>query len=818
MSVYPATPEADRLVDQLTLEEQISLMAGKDFWNVGSIDRLEIGCLRVTDGPNGARGSHFVGGARSAAFPVGIAIGATWNPELIEKIGAALALETRDKGASTLLAPTINIQRGPLNGRNFECYSEDPILTAELAIAYVRGLQANGVAATLKHFAANESEIRRTVNSSDVDERTLRELYLVPFERAIKEAGSWAIMSSYNKINGTYAADNQWLLTKVLREDWGFEGLSMSDWFGLRSTVEGANSGLSLEMPGPAISRGEKLLKAVQDGLVPAELIRAAALNVLRLLERTGDLHNMAERVEVENERDSTRAIIREAGIQSAVLLKNEGGVLPVASDATIAMVGPNANAPRSMGGGSAQLNAYRQVSAFAGMVEALGENRVSFAQGVTNTRFQPNLNGTFTREWFANDTLSGDPVLVDTLEHFQYFFMDAPEGIDPTNHSCRVRGAFKADKAGTWRFGMNCTGKGRLFLNGEEVIEAWDSWVRGSTFFEEGCDPIEHDIALHEGEEVEVVFEFATKPTFDLHFHAYQVGVDRVLGEKEIAEAVELAAAADVAVVCVGRSAEWDTEGWDLPNMTLPGNQNALVEAVAAKAKKTVVLLQTGGPVEMPWLDQVDAVLQCWYAGQEAGHAIADVITGARTPGGKLPQSFPVTLEDAPTFNGTDDGVYPGLNGRVEYREKLEIGYRHHAKTGIKPLFPFGFGLSYTRFELGTPEVTVGADGVGTVRVTVTNTGDREGSEVVQLYVAPKAAPVDRPIAELKAFKKVILAAGASAVAEMALKPRDFAYFDVEGQKWVVAEGDYELWIGTSAEDIAARTTVQIAAQKLAV
>lgn len=797
------------LVDQLTLEEQVSLMAGQDMWNVGGIERLGIGALRVTDGPNGARGGgDFVHGTRSAAFPVGIALGATWDPTLLQRVGETLALETRDKGASVLLGPTINLQRGPLNGRNFECYSEDPILTAKLTVAYVQGLQAQGVAATLKHFLANESEIRRTVNSSDVDERTLREMYLVPFERAVKEAGAWAVMSSYNRINGVYAADNRWLLTDVLRGDWGFDGLVMSDWFGLHSTVEGAVAGLDLEMPGPTIERGEKLVEAVRRGDVPADLVRQAALNVLRLLERTGTLRDTAPRREVENERPETRALIREAGVQSAVLLKNDGA-LPLAEGARIAVIGPNAKAARVMGGGSAQLNAYRRVSPWDGLAEVLPEDRLTHAEGCTNDRFAPVMTGEFTREWFKGN-LSGEPVATDTTKSLAAFMADTPEGIDPLHHALRITGRFTAPEAGTWRFGFHSAGRSRLFLDGEQAAEAWDSWTRGRTFFEEGCDPVTVERAFEAGQSVEITFEFATHPTHDLHVSGYHLGVGRVLGQAEIDRAAEIASGADVALVCVGRSAEWDTEGWDLPDMTLPGLQDRLVEAVAARAPRTVVLLQTGGPVEMPWLDRVDAVLQGWYPGQEAGHAFADILTGARSPGGRLPQSFPRRLDDAPTFSGTPARTYPGEDGHVSYDEGLFIGYRHHAK-GRPAAFPFGFGLGYTEFAFGGPEVRMNPDGTGDLRLSVTNTGAREGSAVVQLYVAPPDAPVDRPEAELKTFAKLSLDPGDSGVATLPLVPRDFAWFDADRRCWTITPGDYALRLGTSATDIFATATVRI-------
>ncbi len=817
MAPAPETDRIEKLLDRMTLAEQVSLMSGEDFWNLPAIERLGIGALRVTDGPNGARGGgSFVEGVRSAAFPTGIALGATWNPELVERIGAALAEETRDKGARVLLGPTINLQRGPLNGRNFECYSEDPVLTAELAVAYVTGLQSRGVAATLKHFAANESEIRRTVNSSDVDERTLRELYLLPFERAVRQAGAWAVMSAYNRVNGIHAADHRWLLTEVLRQDWGFDGVVMSDWFGLHSTVEGAVAGLDLEMPGPPIQRGEKLIAAVENGQVPRDTVRAAARNVRRLLQRTGGLADWPSRREVENERPATRALIREAAAEAMVLLKNNGA-LPLPEGVRVAVIGPNARTARIMGGGSAQLNAYRRVSVWDGLAEALGGERLTFAPGCDNHRFQPVLEGKFRCEWFDNQSLSGEPIHIEPVSKIDRMMDAMPDGIDPLRHSCRISGSFTTPEAGRWRFGLHATGRARLSLDGEVVVEAWEGWRRGRTYFEEGCDPVTAERDLAAGQRLGLVFEFATKPTYNLHFHAFQAGAGRVSGAPEIEAAAEIAARADLTLVCVGRSAEWDTEGWDLPDMRLPGAQDALVEAVAARARRVIVLLQTGGPVEMPWLDSVDAVMQAWYPGQEAGDAIADVLTGRRGPGGRLPQSFPARLTDAPTMIG-DDSVYPGRDGHVSYAEGLEIGYRHHAARDIAPLFPFGFGLDYTGFEIGAPALETRGNGHVTVRVPVTNIGERPGNEVVQVYVAPAPAPLPRPKFELKGFAKLALAPGEAGIAEIALGPRDFAYFNSTVQRWQIEAGNYELRIGASAQQFSSVINVELNADTWAV
>ncbi len=798
---------AIQLVDQLMLEEQVSLLSGADFWSLPAIERLGIGRLVVTDGPNGARGGGTLDGkVTAAAFPVGIALGATWDVDLLGRVAAALAEEAKDKGAHVLLAPTINLQRGALNGRNFECYSEDPVLTARLATAYIRGLQDNGIAATPKHFAGNESEIQRTSMSSDIDERTLREMYLLPFEAAVKDGGAWAVMSSYNKVNGTFASENPWLLTDVLRGDWGFDGIVMSDWFGSHSTAATVNAGLDLEMPGPTRDRGAKLVAAVQAGEVASETVRGAALNILRLMERTGALDNIAPRVETAVDRPATRALIRQAGAAGIVLLKN-AGALPLSGTPRIALIGPNARVARSMGGGSAQLSAHRNVSPWDGLSEAIGADHLTFALGCTNEKFRPLLDGPFTVDWFANPDFSGTPAHTTTMDRASAFlFGELADGhIDATQpYSLRLTGSFTPPATGRYEAGLFAAGRARMKIAGTQIVEAWDSWTQGHTFFEQGCDERIGHIDLTLGVPVDVVIEFRSSPSLTLGLQAFRAGLGLPTGQAEMDAAVQAAATADVAVLCVGRSAEWDSEGEDLPDMTLPGQQDALIAAVAAVAKRTIVVLQTGGPVEMPWLDQVDAVLQAWYPGQEAGHAIADVLLGHAEPGGRLPQSFPFALTDTPT-QGLGDEVYPGHNGHVRYDEGLYIGYRHHNRSNTPAMFAFGHGLGYADVSLN--KLTVDSDDLAdggklTLRVNLTNHSDRAGSQVVQLYVCPHNPPVDRPAAELKAFAKRHLAPRGQDQALLTLTLRDFAWFDVTRGAWVASAGRYTLRAALNATD----------------
>ena len=807
-------PSVEQLLDALTLEEQVSLLSGEDFWSLPAVDRLGIGKLRVTDGPNGARGGgSLIGGVRSASFPVGIALGASWNTQLVHEIGGALAAEAKSKGAHMLLAPTVNIHRSVTNGRNFECYSEDPVLTGQLAVAYVTGLQEQGIGATIKHFAGNESEIERTTMSSQIDERTLREVYLVPFEYAVKKAGVWGVMTAYNKVNGVFASEHGWLITDVLRTQWGFDGLVMSDWFGSHATAETINAGLDLEMPGPTRDRGEKLIAAVKAGQVSPETIRDRTRAVLTVMERTGALSDHRPHRDHADDRPVHRALIRRAGAEAAVLLKNDD-VLPLAPQGTIAVIGPNAKTAQIMGGGSAQLNPHYTVSPWEGLLQAVGQERLSYAQGCSNSRFQALLETSFSVDYFDNDTLSGDPVHTDTLEEAQAFWVGhvADGKVAPGTFSARLKGAFVPETNGVHRVGVFSAGLAKVYIDGTLIADAWTNWTKGRTFFEEGCDEVIGEIELTAGNPVEVTIEFATKSYSSLGISAFRMGISAPLGDQAIAEAVRVAEAAETALVFVGRNGEWDTEGSDLEHIGLPGRQDELVAAVARANPKTVVVLQTGGPIEMPWLSDVGAVLQAWYPGQEAGNAIADVLLGRADPGGRLPQSFPAKWSDNPAHS-QDPKVYPGLEGEVEYREGVFVGYRHYDKHAVEPLFPFGFGLSYAQFEVSALSIDDGLRSGGRVSVSleVANIAIRPGSTVVQLYVAPIAPPIERPEKELKAFSKVALGAGERQTIALELDARAFAYFDVDRGKWVVAPGTYALKVGLNAQDLALTGSISI-------
>jgi len=801
------TDRIEALAEQMTLEEKVSILSGEDFWSVPAVTRLGIGKLRVTDGPNGARGGgSLIGGVKSASFPVGIALGATWNVELLKEIGTALADEVKSKQAHMLLAPTVNIHRSVTNGRNFECYSEDPILSGELAAAYIIGLQSQGIAATVKHFVGNESEIERTTMSSEVDERTLREIYLLPFELAVKKGQAWGVMTAYNRLNGTFASEHNWLLEDVLRRDWGFDGVVMSDWFGSHSTAETINAGLDLEMPGPPRDRGQKLIDAVNSGAVTQETLNHRVIAMLRLMERVGSLDDHRQFAESANDRPEHRALIRRAGAEATVLLKNDG-ILPLQDKTRIAVIGPNARTAQIMGGGSAQLNAHYRISPWQGLVDALGEDRMSYAPGCTNHRFEPLLRGHFTVDYFDNETLDDKPVHTGTQDEAQAFWIGqvADGKVDALHFSARLTGSFTPQASGEHRIGLYSAGFSRLYIDGKLVADAWSHWRKGRTFFEEGCDEVVGTAQMEVGQRYDVVIEFATKDFSTLGLAAFAAGIGLPLGDDAITDAIRIARNADAAIVFIGRNGEWDTEGSDLPSITLPGRQNELVAAIANANPNTIVVLQTGGPVEMPWIGSVKALLQAWYPGQEAGNAIADVLTGEAEPSGRLPQTFPTRWADNPTHS-QDREVYPGLEGKVRYEEGIFVGYRHYDRLGMTPLFPFGFGLGYASFRLG--DITIDdrafeTRGRVTVGATITNISERGGAAVLQLYVSDDQSSSPRPEKELKAFRKVFLAAGETQQVTLSLDARAFAFYRTEARHWLVEDGSFTLRLGLSSADL---------------
>ena len=634
----------------MELNDQAAITSGSDFWS--STAAGGVPAITLTDGPHGVRlqvpdAEDLLAGQPATCFPPAVASGSTWDPELLRRMGEALAEECRAMGVQVLLGPGINLKRTPLGGRNFEYFSEDPLVAGVLAAAWVRGLQGGGVGASLKHFAVNSQETDRMRISADVDERSLRELYLRAFQRVVTTARPWTVMCSYNRVNGVYASQNRWLLTEVLREEWGFEGLVVSDWGAVVDRVEAVRAGLDLTMPGPDTAGDKALVEAVGDGRLPAAALAQSADRVRSLVDkataagRTGGYDT-----------DRHHALAREIAARGIVLLKNEGDLLPLRPDQTVAVVGELARSPRYQGGGSSQMTPTRLDDALTAIEES-APGKVRFT-------------------------------------------------VDP-------------------------------------------------------------------------------------------------------AEAVELARTSDVAVVFAGT--EQETEGSDRESLDLPAGQLKLIAAVAAANPRTVVVLSNGAVVlTTPWDRDVGALVEGWLLGQAGGSATADVLFGRVNPSGRLTETVPLRLEDHPSYLD-----FPGEAGHVRYGEGIHVGYRGFDAREQEVAYPFGFGLSYTTFSYAEATATASEAGVDII-LRVTNTGSRDGREVVQAYVSLPSSRVRRAPRELKAFASVEIRAGESAEVALRVDRSDLAYWDVVLQRWVVEDGTYTVEVGASSRDIRATTTIVVA------
>ncbi|MFF2486415.1 glycoside hydrolase family 3 C-terminal domain-containing protein [Microbacterium sp. NPDC058062] len=660
-------------VTELTLEEKASLTSGASFWYTKPVDRVGVPAVMVTDGPHGLRkqregGDHLgIGDSVPATcFPPAVGLGSSWDVDLVHRVGEALGAETSIENVAVLLGPGINIKRSPLCGRNFEYLSEDPIVSGVLGAAIVQGIQSKGVGTSLKHFAANNQENDRMRSSSDVDPRPLREIYLRGFQRVVEDAQPWTVMCSYNRINGVYASEDPWLLTQVLRDEWGFEGLVVSDWGAVNERVPGLAAGMDLEMPSSNGVTDAQIVAAVQAGSLDESVVDVAAGRVLDLVRKaTEGAGAVAGPLDV----DAHHALAREAAGRSIVLLKNDGGVLPLAKDAKLAVIGEFAAAPRYQGAGSSMINPTRLDTALDG-IRALAAGDVAYAQGFSN---------------------------------------------------------------------------------------------------------------------------------------ALEVSDDEALALRD--EAVAAASVAEIAVLFLGLPARLESEGYDRDDIDLPAAQLALVDAVLAANPNTVVVLSNGGVVALPFADRVPAILEGWLLGQAGGGATADVLFGDVNPSAKLTETIPARLEDTPAFLD-----FPGEFSHTRYGEGLFVGYRWYDARRLEVAFPFGHGLSYTSFSYADAAAQVDANGDVEVTVAVTNTGDRAGREVVQVYTSLSGSSVQRAPRELKAFASVALEPGETQVVTLTVRGKDLAYWDIRADRWVVEGGEYTVDVAASSRDI--RSSVAVAVE----
>jgi beta-glucosidase len=812
----------EELLSKMTLREKVSLLSGKDSWNTVPIDRLGIPSLTMTDGPHGVRSNQpeanrIVGPATS--FPTGASMASSWNPELIQKVGAALGEETRAMGCHILLGPCVNIARTPLAGRNFESYSEDPYLAGRIGIAFVKGVQSQAIGTSVKHYACNNQEIERGRGSSNIDERTLREIYLAQFEAIVKEAHPWTVMCSYNRINGDYASQNNHLLNEILKQEWGFEGAVISDWGANHTIVESVKGGLDIEMPGPAKYYGNLLVEAVRNWQIDETVIDASVRRILRMIIISGKMDDSTILPPGSVNTPEHQALAGELAEESITLLKNKNKVLPLRPETirSVAVIGPNAVDMPISGGGSAFLEPPYRINPLDGLKSRLGERvKLSYEKGCDNFVELPVIkseslipsNGSghgLWGEYYENVDFSGKPILTRTdakLDFWWFHFAD--RDVSPDEFSVRWSGKLTAPESGLYTIKLANTGIGRVYLDGKLILENSSQIFVEDITFSAVFTQVDLDYRHPYDLRVEVI---KPKETNHIHLRLLSALTSRPGADARFERAVELARKSDVAIVFVGLPEGYETEGADRPDLELTGQQNELIKAIASVNRKTIVVLNNVAPVTMPWIENVSAVVEAFYPGMEGGNAIAKVLFGEVNPSGKLSMTYPKKLKDNPAYIN-----YPGTK-EVNYGEGIFVGYRYYDKHDLQPLFPFGHGLSYTEFEYSDLKIPDKAE-IGkpvTVSLTVKNIGGMTGKEVVQLYLHDKESTLPRPPKELKGFQKVLLKPGQSKIVKFRLDQRAFSFYDPYRNQWVAEPGEFEAMVGSSSHDIRLRAEFQL-------
>jgi len=806
----PLEARVSDLFSRMTQDEKLGFLSGTGF-TTQLLPRLDVPAMSMADAGEGVRGG--AGGTQGPAtqFPAGVVMASSWDPGLVGQVGQAIGEEALNKGTGVqvLLGPAVNIQRSPLGGRNSEYFSEDPFLAGRLAVGYIEGMQSTGCAACIKHFACNNEEVDRMSVNVNVSERALREIYLPAFESGVQEGHAWSVMASYNRVGGYYATANRYLLTDVLKQGWGWDGLVMSDWGAVHETAGTIAAGNDLEMPGGAYVTHDKVARALKSGRITQAEIDDSVRRILRAIIRVGLLDGPRTiDPSVVNSPEHQR-LAYQAACAGMVLLKNSGDILPLNASKikSIAVIGPAATAMQFDSAGSPSVKPFYAVQPLDGIKTRVGSTvTINYAAGqesgvpvpasvlVPATETGNGLRG----EYFTNRNLEGQPALSRTDAQIQFDWShDAPAlGVPRTNFSVRWTGTLTAPVTGRYTLALTGDDGYRLFLDGKPLV---DHWFEGA----ETTQTVEASLEAGQPHSLRVEY--------------FQAAGDASLrlgwippGASSFAEATEAARKSDVAVVFV-TTAGTEGEGGDRPSLALPGFQDKLIQAVVAANPKTIVVLNNGTPVSMLWLRQVPGLVEAWFPGEEGGHAIASLLFGDINPSGKLPTTLAARREDYPDY-----GNFPGKDGQVTYTEGIYVGYRHFDKQNIAPLFPFGYGLSYTTFRyshLRLSRSQMGSNGTVTASVDVTNTGQREGAEVAELYVHDPAPKIDKPVRELKGFGKVDLLPGKTKTITMTLRPRDFAYCDVPGKQWKADAGRYQIEVGGSSRDIRQQAVVRLAA-----
>ncbi|WP_037675872.1 beta-glucosidase [Streptomyces griseus] len=830
----PALPDDTELrhrVRGLDLDSKVRLLTGAGLWRLPAEPRLGLSAVTMSDGPQGVRGTGDDPDETGLLAPAPSALAAAWDTELAERLGELFATEARRKGVDVVLAPVVNLQRTPVAGRHFEYFSEDPLLTGTLAAAVVRGLQSRGVGACLKHFVANDSETDRTEYRARLDERTLREVYLAPFQQVLAEAEPWSVMAAYSGVDdGTESArmtEHTRLVREVLKGEWGYDGPVVSDWAATRSTVASAVGGLDLAMPGPEPLWGRPLAEAVRAGEVDEQLVDDKVLRLLRLASRVGRLDEpgpasvpTAPPVSTAPTPEEFR-LLREVAARGTVLLRDEADLLPLTSDGirSVALIGPNAVAPYLQGGGSAYVPAVRTVSYEEGLRAALPEDvqltvhrggdarlRLPYASAELLTDPDSGATGIRADHLDAEGNRIGGEIRA-TGDWTTY------DGFGPAIDRVLLRTELTLTQPGTHRLEFGCSGRFSVSVDGEEVLAGEDD--RGVELVLESSHnhPPQRGIDIEAGPEGRKLALALDLTVVDAggygRFVTAQVrhAPPGPTPYEEIAEAAAAAQAADVAVVVVGTNEEVESEGWDRTGLDLPGHQNELVRKVIAANPRTIVVVNAGAPVLLPWADEAPALLWAWLPGQEAGHALADVLLGRTEPSGRLPWTLPARAEDVPVPDARPrDGI-------VDYAEGVHVGHRAWDRDGLVPAFPFGHGLGWTRWayesvtlsptpvSAASPTSPAGGDGLN-LTVALTNTGPRAGREVVQVYLEPPQDGSDRQVRLLAGFATIQAAPGERVTAEVRVPARAFEIWDGEASAWRTPPGRYRLHVGRSSRE----------------
>ena len=812
----------EAILSKMSIEQKIDYIGGSDGFYIRAIPDLGLAAFRMADGPMGVRN----GGPATAT--AGINLAATWDTDLAERVGVQIGRDARAKGVHFLLGPGLNIYRAPMNGRNFEYYGEDPFLAGRIAVGYVTGVQNQGVSATAKHYMANNSEFDRHNTDSVIDERAMREIYLPAFEAVVKDARVGAIMNSYNLVNGTHATQNEILNTQILKREWGFQGVLMSDWDSTYDGVAAAKSGLDVEMPLAKFMNRATLVPAVKDGRLAQSVLDDKVRRILRLAERFHWLDRDQMDLSIPRYNFEGRAVALQAAREGVVLLKNNASTLPLDRRAikTIAVIGPDAYPANPVGGGSAGVRPFSATSILEAVANELGSSvRTTYHRGITDradlaasTNFTTAVSGGvpgLSAEYFAGEKLEGEPMVKRVDLHVNVGAspnaeLGAPVLSYPAGStSSRWTGYYIAAASAPYDLFVESTGESggfyRVSLDDKVVL---DSWQDSRALV--GLTTLMLDAGPHK-----IIIEHHGKPGF--LGTRFRLGI--VPPGRYVDPAVEkLAAAADAVILAVGFDPQSESEGADR-TFRLPPGQDQLIERIAKANKRTIVVVTSGGAVDATsWIDRVPALLESWYAGQEGGTAIANILFGDVNPSGRLPISWDRRWEDNPAH----DSYYPpaGTN-RVEYKEGVFAGYRGYEQSGVKPLFPFGFGLSYTTFaykNLAVRPLAASSSNAPLryeVSFDVTNTGRREGADVAEVYVGESHPAVSRPRKELKGFARVNLRPGATQHAKVVLNSRAFAYFDTAAHLWRVDPGEFTITVGRSVEDTQLATKISLSADQ---